>query len=48
MTSAAAAYVEARLRDLERRLGTDLWIARTDLSLTVRFKAANPDLIYKY
>ena len=47
-TEAMAAYIEARLRDLERQLGTDLWIARTDLSLTVRFKAASADLIYKY
>jgi histidine decarboxylase len=47
-TEAMAGYIEARLRELEQRLGVDLWIARTELSLTVRFKAASPALIYKY
>lgn len=36
------------LKQLEERLGADLWVERTALSLTIRFKQANPDLIFKY
>jgi histidine decarboxylase len=43
-----AAYAEGQLLQLQERLQVDLWIARTPLSLTVRFRAANHDLVRKY
>ena len=53
-TEQVAAYMEERLRDLERRLRekfgpeVDLWIARSRLALTVRFRLANPAVSYKW
>src|SRR6185312_8021270 len=48
-TEAMAAYAYDRLLDLQRRLGEDLWVARTNpCSLTVRFKAASPKIQHKY
>jgi histidine decarboxylase len=53
-TEAVAAYTETRLRELEAGLKekfgpeVDLWIARSDLSLAVRFRQANATLCYKW
>ncbi len=53
-TESVAAYTETRLRELEARLKekfgpeVDLWIARSDLSLTVRFRQTNATLCYKW
>ncbi len=41
-------YAVQQLKKLETRLGTDLWIEHSPLSLTIRFKQANPDIIFKY
>ena len=43
-----AKYLETQLKYLEKELGQDLWVARSDLSLTVRFRLVNEDLNYKY
>ena len=42
------AYFEARLRAIEADLGASLWIARSPLSLTVRFRRPNDALVFKY
>jgi histidine decarboxylase len=53
-TEAIAAYAEDRLRrleaDLKQKFGpqVDLWIARSQLSLTVRFRQVNPSLAFKW
>lgn len=47
-TEEMAAYAVTRLRDLERKLGEDLWVERSPLALAVRFKRASPDIIFKY
>jgi histidine decarboxylase len=47
-TEKIADYAYQQLKQLEERLGADLWVERTALSLTIRFKQANPDLIFKY
>lgn len=41
-------YAYRELKNLEIWLGKDLWVVRTPLSLTIRFKQANPDIIFKY
>jgi histidine decarboxylase len=43
-----ATYAEEQLILLENKLKTDLWVERTPLSLTIRFKQANPDIVFKY
>jgi histidine decarboxylase len=53
-TEAVAAYTEQKLRELEARLRekfgpeVDLWIARSELALAVRFRQANDTLNYKW
>jgi histidine decarboxylase len=47
-TESMAAYAERRLLELQEALQQDLWVARVPLSLTVRFKAVNPALEFKY
>lgn len=47
-TEEMAAYAVTRLRDLQQQLGEDLWVERSPLALAVRFKKANPDIVYKY
>ncbi len=51
----ASKYFEERLIQLQKRLREkfkadkiDLWIARSKMSLTVRFHMDNPELTYKY
>lgn len=43
-----AQYAVERLHDLERKLKDDLWIERSPLALTVRFKKAHESVIFKY
>jgi histidine decarboxylase len=49
-----AAYLEKKLRALEAELqekfgsDVDLWIARSQLALTVRFRRVNPTISYKW
>lgn len=43
-----ADYAVQQLKALAARIEEDLWVERTPLSLTIRFKQANPDLIFKY
>lgn len=43
-----AEYAVQRLQKLEQQRGEPLWIERTPLSLTIRFKQAHPDIIFKY
>jgi histidine decarboxylase len=43
-----AAYAEERLRQLGRALGQDLWVARAPFGLTIRFRQANPEIVFKY
>lgn len=47
-TEKMADYAYQQLKDLEGQLGQDLWVDRSPLALTIRFKQANPDLIFKY
>ena len=48
-TEKMAAYACDRLHDLEDQLQRDLWVARTSpCALTIRFKAAGPELQRKY
>lgn len=53
-TEHIAGYLEESLRKLEKRLRekfgpeVDLWIARSRLALTVRFRMANPTISYKW
>jgi histidine decarboxylase len=37
-----------RLKQLEKKINKDLWIERTPLALTIRFKQPNRDIIFKY
>jgi histidine decarboxylase len=43
-----ASYAENQLRILSQKIGVDLWVDRSPLSLTIRFKEASPALIYRY
>lgn len=43
-----AGYAHDRLLALQERLGQDLWVARSPLSLAVRFRRPNPDIVHKY
>lgn len=43
-----AIYAEDGLKDLGKKLGKDLYVARTPLALTVRFRQPNADLVKKY
>lgn len=43
-----AQYAYDQLKALEAELGEDLWVEHTPYSLTVLFKKANPDLVFKY
>jgi histidine decarboxylase len=47
-TESLGDYAYQRLKELEKYLHQDLWVERTPLSLTIRFKQANPDIIFKY
>ena len=47
-TEKMADYAVQQLNDLAKRRGEDLWVERTPLSLTIRFKRANTALIEKY
>lgn len=47
-TEKMAEYAVQKLKKLEQHLGESLWVERTPLSLTIRFKQANPDIIFKY
>lgn len=48
-TEEVAVYAHDRLRELEDRRQEDLWVARTSpCSLTIRFKAASPEIQHKY
>ena len=47
-TERMADYACQQLKALEARLDRDLWIERSPLSLTIRFRQAHPDLIFKY
>ena len=41
-------YAEGKLKHLEKELGKDLWVARSPLALSVRFKMPNDDIKYKH
>ena len=41
-------YAEGKLKQLEKELAKDLWVARSPLALTVRFEMPNNDIKYKY
>jgi histidine decarboxylase len=47
-TEKVAIYAYQELKQLEEKLKDDLWVARTPLALTVRFKHANDDIVFKY
>lgn len=47
-TQKLAAYAYDQLKKLEARLRMDLWVERSPLSLTVRFRACNAALVFKY
>ena len=47
-TMETAAYAEQKLKELETELNQDLWVTRSPLSLTVRFKKVNDELAHKY
>ena len=41
-------WLKKKLDDLETELGEDLWVEKTDWSLTCRMKKPNDDIVYKY
>lgn len=43
-----AEYAYQKLKQLEAKLGKNLWVEQTPLSLTVRFKKANSKVISEY
>ncbi|MBD2255235.1 histidine decarboxylase [Nostoc parmelioides FACHB-3921] len=47
-TENIATYAYLQLKALEEKLGEDLWVAHTPLSLSIRFKRANDDIVFKY
>lgn len=47
-TERVADYAVQQLKKLEAKIEEDLWVERTPLSLTIRFKQANPDIVFKY
>jgi len=47
-TESMAQHIAERLRDVEKRLGKELWVGRDPLSLSVWFKAVRPELVFKY
>ncbi len=47
-TENIATYAYLQLKTLEKKLGEDLWVRHTPLSLTIRFKRANDRIVFKY
>lgn len=47
-TDRMAAYAHRRLLDVQETIGKDLRVARSPLSLTVRFRRPNPQIVRKY
>jgi histidine decarboxylase len=47
-TDRTAAYAHERLLAAQEALGRDLWVARSPLSLTVRFRRPHPAIVRKY
>jgi histidine decarboxylase len=47
-TEELAGYAEERLKALQDELGLELWVARSPLSLTIRFRKAVDELGFKY
>lgn len=47
-TENIATYAYLQLKALEEKLDEDLWVRHTPLSLTIRFKRANDDIVFKY
>jgi histidine decarboxylase len=43
-----ATHAYQRLLELQEKLQKDLWVKHTPLSLTIRFKQPNPDIVFKY
>ena len=43
-----AEYTEAELKKVEKEIGRDIWIARTQLALSLRFRKPNDAIVYKY
>jgi histidine decarboxylase len=43
-----AQYAYDQLQQLDRQLPQELWVDRTPLALTVRFKRPNEDILFKY
>ena len=43
-----AEYTEAELKKVEEEIGRDMWIARTPLALSLRFRKPNDAIVYKY
>ncbi len=47
-TEEMAKYAEGKLKELEVKLQKDLWVDRSPLSLTIRFKRPIDEIIFKY
>lgn len=47
-TERMAAYAHQRLLSVQAAAGRDLWVARSPLSLTVRFRRPSPEIVRKY
>ena len=43
-----AEYTEAELKKVEKEIDRDIWIARTPLALSLRFRKPNDAIVYKY
>jgi len=43
-----AEYTKKELEKVEKDIGRDIWIARTPLALSLRFRKPNNDIVYKY
>ena len=43
-----AEYTEAELKKVQKEIGRDIWIARSPLALSLRFRKSNDAIVYKY
>ena len=43
-----AKYTVDKLNELSKKLNMDLWVEYSPKALTIRFKEANPDIVFKY
>ncbi len=47
-TEMLAQYAESKLKELQQKSNIDLWVERSPLALTIRFRKPNKSIIFKY